>query len=75
MKKLDDYGPTTDHPLDPRNAPDDDEEAFNASLDLLEMASGHIKNAIKALRRDGYWSPTVDGHVQDAVTDLGGTYK
>jgi hypothetical protein len=72
MQKFDDYGPTTDHPHDPRNAPDDMEELCESTLTALETARGFIDKAIRVLNREKYPDIIVTLAMDDAIVELGG---
>ena len=49
-----------------------DEEEFEAALETLETAAGHIRAAIRQLRLDGAVSGSVENHIIAAVEELGG---
>ena len=51
---------------------EDAEAEFDAALLMLENAERYIRLAIKALRRDGGVSSTVEAWIDDAILELGG---
>ena len=71
---MDDYGPPTNHPHDPRNGSTDEyDEWFDATYAALESAQRYINKAIREMDsgsdRDEL---VVNLAIDDAIVELGG---
>lgn len=69
---LNDYGPPTDHPHDPRNSLDEADELYENTLTALETAQEFIAKAIRVLNRERYPDLVVTLAMDDAIVELGG---
>jgi DnaJ-domain-containing protein 1 len=73
MKTFDDYGPKTDHPLDPRNDATDAEQWYENTKASLESAQDYIRKALRVLEAERYPDIVVTTAMDDAIVELGGT--
>ena len=70
---MDDYGPPTDHPHDPRNGPTTDmEEWYEATSVALDNALHFICKARRVLDKERYPDAVVLLAMDDAIVELGG---
>jgi hypothetical protein len=72
MKTFDDYGPTTDHPHDPRNSPDEAGELYESTRTALENALHFVNKAIRVLDKERYPDCVVTQAIDDAIAELRG---
>jgi DnaJ-domain-containing protein 1 len=72
MKHFSDYGPPTDSPMDPRNAPTDAEEWYENTKACLESAQDYIRKALRVLEAERYPDIVVTTAMDDAIIELGG---
>jgi hypothetical protein len=72
-KQFSDYGPPTTHPHDPRNAPDEYDEWFDATYAALESAKDYINKAIREMDSGADRDELiVTLAMDDAIVELGG---
>lgn len=69
---MNDYGPTTNHPHDPRNGLSDEDELFETTLTALETARDFINKAIRVLNKEKYPDIVVTMAIDDAIYELVG---
>lgn len=69
---MDDYGPKTDHPHDPRNSLTDSEEWYENTKAELESARDYITKALRVLEHERYPDVVVLQAIDDAIIELGG---
>jgi len=75
VNTIDDYGPPTDHPNDPRNSMTEEEEWCENTRYALETARSFINKALRVLERERYPDIDVVCLAMAAATELGGLLK